>query len=217
MTQQHQLYKDVFGGAKIALANSQVIFCPDFDQIEFSLLSGVELTIGTVVGTFQVGELVTGGTSAATGRVFSVVGTQMTLINVTGTFQNAETITGGTSGATAITSSLTTPNFSVQLYKSNNDITTPPDPALPVSSTNQYAAIGYQDEQGGVNYDTEHPFNSAFQQDGTTPQVLPYAQKTFKAGMDGELRGAVWVFLKISVYTSGALAYSEIDLFNNNG
>lgn len=204
----HQLYKDVFSGAKDELATSQVILCPDFSDIQFTLLSGVVTAISSIVGTFSVGETVTGGTSGATGTVFSFTANEMTIINVTGTFQNAETITGGTSGATATTGSLTVPNFLVQLFKSNQDINTPPNPALPISATNQYAQIAYQDEQGGVNYDTAHPFSSAYD---VNVNPLPYMQKTFKASTEG----AVWVFLKISTYTGGALAYSEIDLFSN--
>lgn len=204
----HVLSKDVFSGAKAAVGNSRVILAADFDNIQFTLLSAVKATIGTVVGTFVVGELITGGTSAATGRIAAVTSTLITIIDVTGAFTNGETITGGTSGATAVISATTLPNFLVQLFKSNNPANLPPDPSLPVSATNQYSQIAYSDEQGGVNYDTAHPFSSAYD---VNINPLPYDQKVFKA----LTQGAMWVFLKISTYTSGSLAYSEIDLFNN--
>ena len=53
------------------------------------------------IGTFQVGETITGGTSSATGVLFSVTSSEMVIHTVSGTFQTAETLTGGTSSATA--------------------------------------------------------------------------------------------------------------------
>lgn len=60
---------------------------------------------GTLVGTFVVGETVTGGTSAATGVVFLVETDtfKLHLTGVTGTFGNDEEIEGGTSLATVQT------------------------------------------------------------------------------------------------------------------
>jgi len=75
--------------------------------------SGVTLSVNAyalsiaytgLTGTFQVGETVTGGTSAATGTVIYDSGTVMLVADVTGTFADAETITGGTSSASATTS-----------------------------------------------------------------------------------------------------------------
>lgn len=55
-----------------------------------------------LVGIFQVGETVTGGTSGATGIVVTDNGVdEMTVTSVVGVFQLGETITGGTSFATA--------------------------------------------------------------------------------------------------------------------
>jgi hypothetical protein len=67
------------------------------------------INIGAITnGPFQHGETITGGTSAATGRV--VIKTAngaaaIWFVTLTGTFQSGEVITGGTSGATATTSS----------------------------------------------------------------------------------------------------------------
>jgi len=57
------------------------------------------LAISTVVGTFVVGETVTG--ASASGTVARIEAAAIYLKDVTGTFVAAETITGGTSGATA--------------------------------------------------------------------------------------------------------------------
>jgi len=68
------------------------------------------MDIGAITGgPFQHGEIITGGTSAATGRV--VVNTAdgaaaIMFVSISGTFQSGETITGGTSTATATTSSV---------------------------------------------------------------------------------------------------------------
>jgi len=65
------------------------------------------MDIGAITGgPFQHGEIITGGTSAATGRV--VVNTAdgasaIMFVSISGTFQSSETITGGTSSASATT------------------------------------------------------------------------------------------------------------------
>lgn len=61
-------------------------------------------------GPFIVGEVVTGGTSGAVGRVMSVDPTNTSLVVSTesGTWQNGEVVTGTTSTATATTSALPT-------------------------------------------------------------------------------------------------------------
>lgn len=67
------------------------------------------LVLSTVVGTFQVGETVTGGTTSATATV-TVVGVgyiEVTPSNVIVTI-GAESITGGTSGATATVTQIKT-------------------------------------------------------------------------------------------------------------
>ncbi len=68
------------------------------------------ITIGAIAsGPFFHGEIITGGTSEATGRV--VIRTEdgaafLYYVPITGTFQNEETITGLTSGASAAASSV---------------------------------------------------------------------------------------------------------------
>lgn len=79
------------------------------------------IKISGVVGTFVVGETVTGGTSGATGVVYRVFPTGLLLTGITGTFQAAETLTGGTSGATATSGAIVTNNKIVGL--SNEQIT----------------------------------------------------------------------------------------------
>lgn len=62
-----------------------------------------ELPYDNKTGTFQDGETVTGGTSAATGVIYSRNGgsSPLYVYTITGTFQDNEQITGGTSAATA--------------------------------------------------------------------------------------------------------------------
>lgn len=62
------------------------------------------LTLSGVVGAFQIGEIVTGGTSGATGEVVKALPTSLDLTNTSAAFTNGEVITGGTSGATGTTS-----------------------------------------------------------------------------------------------------------------
>lgn len=59
------------------------------------------LMFSGIVGAFQVGETVVGGTSGSTGIIFSILNTVLTLTSITGDFVVGETITGGSSGATA--------------------------------------------------------------------------------------------------------------------
>lgn len=64
----------------------------------------VKGALGSLSGTFQEGETVTGGTSSATGTVKRLEGSPsdtMYIAVVSGTFTSGETITGGTSSATA--------------------------------------------------------------------------------------------------------------------
>lgn len=62
------------------------------------------LTYGTFSGSFTNGEIVTGGTSGATGTVLSQSAGLLRLGQVTGKFVAAETITGSVSGTTATVS-----------------------------------------------------------------------------------------------------------------
>lgn len=68
---------------------------------------GAFLDTGVVTGgPFVVGEVITGGTSLAVGRILSVDGTNTSLVvsTETGTWANGEVLTGTTSTATATTS-----------------------------------------------------------------------------------------------------------------
>lgn len=71
----------------------------------FPVMGGGEPTATTLVsytagaGTYNINEVITGGTSGATGRITRILPGKLNLINVSGVFVNAETITG-TSGAT---------------------------------------------------------------------------------------------------------------------
>jgi len=66
--------------------------------------TGQKLNIDTVVGTFSVGETITGGTSALTAEVHTISKDYLLVRCLTGgtTWTDNETITGGTSGATAV-------------------------------------------------------------------------------------------------------------------
>jgi hypothetical protein len=66
---------------------------------------GGKITVTPLAGTFAVGEVVTGGTSSATGIIYQITTSFAILHTITGTFQTAETLTGGTSGATATSTS----------------------------------------------------------------------------------------------------------------
>jgi hypothetical protein len=81
------------------------------DLWKSALFAGSEaktIAIGAITaGPFQAGEIITGGTSAATGMVLqrTLTGSSpLPFIPLTGTFVTTEVITGGTSGATATSS-----------------------------------------------------------------------------------------------------------------
>jgi hypothetical protein len=85
--------------------------------LEASMLKGYDLqkiSIGAITtGPFVDGETITGGTSAATGRVFRNTAngaSEIKYFALTNTFQSGEVITGGTSTATATTSSTPSAN-----------------------------------------------------------------------------------------------------------
>lgn len=207
----HLFYKNVFAGAKAATGYSQVISAADFNNIQFTLFPALTATIGTVVGTFQIGETVTGGSSGATGVISAFTATTITLTTVTGTFTNAETITGVTSAAHAAISAISTPNFTIVAYKSNqkpiNGVDNPPDPTLPMTPTNDYERVMYTGERGGVNYDGDDPYNP---NTGSSTGTLSYSPQSFLF----QTQGARWVFLRVDVFTGGSLSDADINLFN---
>jgi hypothetical protein len=87
------------------LANGSIAQGTSYDMTTVVAITGLS-------GTFQLDELVTGGTSGATGYVAQRHGTSaLRLTNVTGTFSGAETITGDESSATATVSSATVPGI----------------------------------------------------------------------------------------------------------
>lgn len=68
--------------------------------VEFNITGIKYLGYGAGAGTFSLGEMITGGTSGARGRLIYDGATPMYLYGVTGTYVNGETITGSISGAT---------------------------------------------------------------------------------------------------------------------
>ena len=67
---------------------------------------GAFLNVGVITGTFAIGEVVTGGTSGAVGRILGVdvTNTSLVISTETGTWASGELVTGVTSTATATTS-----------------------------------------------------------------------------------------------------------------
>ena len=94
------------------LVLNQVLYIGDGNVISQVDSSLDLITYNTLVGTFQGGDIVTGGTSGATGIVFYDDGSQMQLKNVVGVFVAGETLTGSPSGATAVVVTNTNSVFS---------------------------------------------------------------------------------------------------------
>jgi hypothetical protein len=59
-----------------------------------------QVDISTVVGTFVVGETITGGTSLSTAKVNAVYSSYLLLTNLSADFQSGETISGAAASAT---------------------------------------------------------------------------------------------------------------------
>jgi hypothetical protein len=74
----------------------------------YTIVDTITVALTSISGTFTKNETITGGTSAATGRVILVNAGSVVIRVITGTFQAAEGITGGSSSATATISTLTT-------------------------------------------------------------------------------------------------------------
>jgi hypothetical protein len=74
----------------------------------YTIIDTVTVALTSISGTFTKNETITGGTSAATGKVIQVNAGSVVITVTTGTFQAAESITGGSSSATATISTLTT-------------------------------------------------------------------------------------------------------------
>jgi hypothetical protein len=67
----------------------------------YTIVDTVTLSLTSISGTFTKNETITGGTSAATGKVIQVNTKNIVVRAVSGTFTSTEAITGGTSSATA--------------------------------------------------------------------------------------------------------------------
>ena len=68
---------------------------------------GDELGYDALVGAFTVGEIVTGQTSGATGRIIADTGSVLTLRSVDGEFEDNETITDSATGEATVNGTLT--------------------------------------------------------------------------------------------------------------
>jgi len=85
--------------------NGSVVKAPDFDSmLQASAMKRLDiefLACDTPSGAFERGEVITGGTSTATGVLISYVGGGLLLEPATGTFESGELLTGSTSSVTA--------------------------------------------------------------------------------------------------------------------
>lgn len=95
-------------------------------------------------GVLTQGEVVTGGTSSATGVLIAQTTTSVSVLPLTGTFVVGETLTGGTSGRTATGISGFTPlGPTVVVTVENGSIDAGPDIVWAAASTAQVAAITF--------------------------------------------------------------------------
>jgi len=74
----------------------------------YTIVDTVTLSLTSISGTFVLNETITGGTSAATGKVIKVSTGNIVIKTVSGTLTSTENITGGTSSATATITAKTT-------------------------------------------------------------------------------------------------------------
>lgn len=97
------------------------------DMWEAAMLNGAEantIAVGTITGTYTIGETITGGTSSATGRVLKQASGSdgsIGFISLSGTFQSGETVTGGSSGATSTSSGAPAAGGYAFQFEDNND------------------------------------------------------------------------------------------------
>ncbi len=84
------IFRDQYGGHLLLAALGNEYLC-------------LRMTMGSLSGTFQVGETVTQAVSGATGTVRRVDGSQIYVVVASGTFTSgSNTVTGGTSSATGV-------------------------------------------------------------------------------------------------------------------
>lgn len=159
--------------------------------------NGVQVTasylpVNTVVGTFEVGETLTGGTSGATAEVLAInLGTgvlKLQLAVTSGAFVAGETVTGGTSLATATTADvLATEPFEVQSgtlsttfdldlvrYAQTGAVMTLTHPAFPPQELRRLDDVGGQPkwELSSVTYEPALPFFDPSSDAGGYPVIL---------------------------------------------
>lgn len=190
---------------------SDPVFTADFKTQEFTLTVIAELVYQTLVGAFQVGETITGGTSGATAvitadtPITATTGT-LQLSTIVGVFVAGETITGGTSAATAVVSAggVDVPDFDIEVLESNEQ--NPPDLSLPPAPGNSYSDVDYLDKQGNASYNALSPYNP--NADVLTPGAL---SKTFQV----QSNGSRWQFVKISTYVAGKVSEVLFSTFSN--
>lgn len=89
---------------------------------DYVMQGGKKLT-GEVLGTFELGELVTGSPSGATGRVAAIASDYIVVTRVTDTFASGDTCTGGTSSATVSSISAPTDNYGALVYAAGDTTT----------------------------------------------------------------------------------------------
>ena len=101
------------------LEESNADFTQSVPAFDFNFAT---LAIGAPTGTFQVGEVVIGGTSDATGILEAIVSGYMYLSSVEGTFLDEETVTGDDSEATVALTADPVVWFFVEFdYQSHDD------------------------------------------------------------------------------------------------
>ena len=202
ITQQNLKYPKCIYNTVDTNPISNPILTADFNSIQTTIQGGDNLSMGAVVGTFQAGEIVSGGTSGATALIAYVLSpyANLLVIDISGTFQVGETITGSISGATADFNSLAILSYEFIPYGSNNAITVAPDVTALQTQQNDYFPVSYTDENG-VLYT---PAGGYYE---FTSDVI----KTFNI----ETYGMAWYIPTLKV-KSGDLSvhYVDVNLFN---
>ena len=100
---RQNVYGERFGDATISLSYADVNKLHGVYESTSNATDAVppSLTTTSATGTFTTGEIITGSSTGATGRVISDAASTLKYVVLTGTFTTLDTITGGTSGFTA--------------------------------------------------------------------------------------------------------------------
>ncbi len=96
-----------------------------------------------------------------------------------------------------------TSNYNIFAIVSNQE--NPPDPTLPLSPTNKYSFVAYQDLDTEVTYTSVNAYNPGGTLGATTV-------KTFVV----QANGARWFFLQLASRIAGTLIEADVDLFTAN-